>query len=134
MKRYFLETSVIIDTLRGRSQTTQLLDNLEGEFTSSYICLAELYEGIHRVKESERVKEGVNDFFAGLSGIYGIDRDIAEEFGRIRAILKKKGKVIEDLDIIIAATCIVNNLTMVTYNRGHFQRIENLQILPKGEL
>lgn len=129
MKRYFLETSVIVSFLRGRNETIREVENLEGELTSSFICLAELYEGIFRIKEKGEAKEAVLNFFNGLSEIYTLDREVAENFGQIRAELKLKGEIIEDLDILLAATCLAHNLILVTYNPKHFKRIKNLQVL-----
>lgn len=129
MKKYFIETSVIIDYLRGKTGTIQLINELEDELSSSYICLAELYEGIARAKNEEKAEKGVGDFFSGLSEIYGLDKEIAKNFGQIRVDLKEKGRIIEDLDIMVAATCIAYDLVLITYNSKHFCRIKNLKIL-----
>lgn len=128
MKRYFLETSVIVAYLRGDKRTVELIDNLDGELAASYISLAELYEGVNRVKKKEKVEKAMSNFFAGLDEIYGVDQDIAETFGRYRSTLKKKGNVIEDIDLFLAVTCVTYNLVMITYNQKHFRRIEKLQI------
>lgn len=129
MKRYFIETSVIIAYLRGRPEAVELLDSLEGELTSSFVCLAELYEGIYRVREKALAEKGVKNFFAGLSETFGLDEEIAQHFGQIRADLKKKGRIIEDLDILLAATCLAHHLTLVTFNPKHFSLVKELEIL-----
>lgn len=129
MKRYFLETSVIVNFLRNKYNAVDAIKNLEGELVSSYVCLAELYEGIFRVKSRNRAEKAVLNFFTGLSEVYGLDQEIAETFGQIRTELKRKGKVIEDLDIFLAATCLVYNLTLVTYNPGYFERVRGLKVL-----
>lgn len=128
MKRYFIETSVIVAYLREKQKAIELIDKLGGELTSSYVCMAELYEGVHRVRNGEKAEKGVLDFFAGLNEIFELDKDIAKTFGEIRANLKKGGKVIEDIDILIATTCIANNLTLVTFNPKHFSRIKDLKL------
>lgn len=129
MSGYFIETSVIIAYLRGKPTAVKFIEELEGELSSSYISLAELYEGVNRVSRREKIEKAVIDFFKGLGSIYGVDEEIAKKFGEIRAELKKRGEVVEDLDILLAATCVVNNLTLVTGNPKHFKRIPNLQIL-----
>lgn len=128
MTSYLLDTSVIIDYLRGKPEVVDLLDNIEGYLHSSYICLAELYEGVYRVRNTDKMEQVVIKFFASLSGIYSIDESIARKFGEIRADLKNKGNVIEDLDLMIAATCLINDLTLLTQNKKHFERINNLTI------
>ncbi|MGB9706826.1 MAG: type II toxin-antitoxin system VapC family toxin [Microgenomates group bacterium] len=128
MKKYLLETSVIINFFRGKKEAIETLGKLEGEITSSFVCLAELYEGIFRVKERNAVEKEILDFFSSLSEVYGIDRKIAKAFGKIRKELKEKGKVIEDLDILLGATCLAHNLVLVTSNLAHFRRIPGLKI------
>lgn len=128
MKTYLLDTSVIIDYLRGKKKTVDLIDNIEGSLTSSYVCLAELFEGVYRANNTEHVKEAVVDFFASLSTIFGLNVEIAERFGQIRKELKTKGNIIEDLDIFVAATCMVYDLELVTYNKRHFSHVSDLRI------
>lgn len=129
MTKYFLETSVIINYIRGKKETVVLVDSLEGELTSSFVCLSELYEGIFRVREKSVLEETILDFFSGLSEVFGVDKDVAKMFGSIRANLKEKGQVIEDIDIFLAATCVAYNLTLVTANSAHFRRVEELEIV-----
>lgn len=129
MKKYFIDTSVIISFLRGENKAVALLEKLEGELCSGYVCLAELYEGVARVKQVKEVEKGVIDFFNSLSEVYSLDKETAKNFGQIRAELKQSGKIIEDLDILLASTCVTYDLILVTYNPKHFKRVKNLKIL-----
>lgn len=47
---------------------------------------------------------------------------------KIYAALKKSGRLIDDIDILIAGVALSNNLVMVTDNTEHFERIEGLKI------
>ncbi len=47
-------------------------------------------------------------------------------FGKIKADLKSKGKIIEDLDILIASIAIADNCILVTNNTDHFERVGGL--------
>jgi len=129
MKRYFIETSAIINFLKNKENAVSYIESLEGELTSSFVCLAELYEGIYRVQNPKELEKGVLLFFTGLTEVYELDQEIAKNFGQIRAKLKKRGEVIEDIDIMIAATCLAQNLTLVTYNSKHFERVPGLEII-----
>jgi predicted nucleic acid-binding protein len=128
MKTYFLDTSIIIDYLRGKKDTVDLINGLKGKLVSSYVCLSELYEGIFRSKD-KNVESTILQFFSGLSKTYGLNQKIAKEFGYLRKNLKQRGEIIEDLDIMIAATCIVYGLTLVTLNKKHFSRIKGLDTI-----
>ncbi len=127
--KFLIETSVIIEHLKGTKKGS-ILQNLSGKFYSSVICFAEIYEGLlHLPKNQQRkAKLSLNNFFNGLDGILGIDSKVARLFAEIRADLRKKGKLIEDLDILIAATAIENNLTLITFNKRHFKRVKGLKM------
>jgi len=47
----------------------------------------------------------------------------------IYAESRKRGLPIEDTDIIIAAFCIVNDHTLVTNNKSHFENIDGLKFV-----
>ena len=51
-----------------------------------------------------------------------------ETHGTIRAQLEKDGKKIGDMDMLIAATALHENLIVVTGNTDHFERIPGLKI------
>ena len=40
----------------------------------------------------------------------------------------RRGELIEDADILIAASCLVEGIVLVTDNEEHFRRIEKLEI------
>jgi tRNA(fMet)-specific endonuclease VapC len=129
MKSFLIETSVIIDYLKGDDQAKTIIESIKGKLTSSYFCLSELYEGINRVKNPEAHEKSVLSYFSSLTTIYGLDIHIAKKFGELRAKLKKEGNIIEDIDIYIAATCLTHENILVTFNKKHFSHIQDLQIL-----
>lgn len=129
MNSYFLDTSTIIDFLiREKKEAVDIINALDGKITSSYICLAELYEGIERTKNKNHEENTILLFFARLHNVFGLDHEIARNFGQIRADLKSKGQVIEDIDILIASTCITHKQILITGNHKHFARVPNLKI------
>lgn len=132
MKSYLLDTSIVISYLQGKDNVVKLLNNIEGELSSSYVCLAELYEGLYRVNNKLEIEKSVTNFFKSLSELYTVDEKVAKQFGEIRAKLKIGGHLIEDIDIFIAATCLVYDLTLITHNVKHFSRISNLEVLSAG--
>lgn len=129
MKTYFLDTSIIIEYLRGKTDVVSKINSLDGSLTSSFLCLAELFEGVCGARNKKEAKFVVTNFFSGLSQIYTLDHETAEQFGLLRRQLREKGTLIEDMDIFIAATCLVHNLILVTLNVKHFSRIKSLKLL-----
>lgn len=129
MSTFFVDTSVIIDYIKGKESARELMHSAHGALVSSYFCLAELYEGIERVSNPNAHEKPALTFFRNLKKIYGLDMHIAKVFGKVRAQLKKDGNVIEDIDIFIAATCLAYDLTLITFNKKHFSHIGSLKIL-----
>lgn len=129
MNAYFLDTSVVIDCIRGKKETIRFISNLKGSLFINYIVIAELSEGIYRVKDSKSMKTSIEDFMNGVDGVLPINYKVSKLFGKIRADLKEKGQIVEDFDILIASTCIENNLPIITLNRKHFDRIVGLEVL-----
>jgi predicted nucleic acid-binding protein len=53
-------------------------------------------------------------------------------FARTRAGLRARGILIPDLDLLIAATALEHDLTLLTRNRRHFDRITGLKLYQAG--
>jgi tRNA(fMet)-specific endonuclease VapC len=51
-----------------------------------------------------------------------------ELYAKEKALLRKTGNIIDDLDIFIGATAIANNLILVTENVKHLGRLSKIQI------
>ena len=49
-------------------------------------------------------------------------------YGKEKARLKTKGKIISDLDLFIGATSIVNDMILVTRNTREFERLDGIQL------
>lgn len=129
--RYLLDTSVIVEFLRGNPEVIDFISSeTKSYFTSSTICEAEIYDGVFREKKidiSKRAQQ-VKDFFEKLYTVIPFDSVQAQNAGKIRAELSKKGAKIDDLDVLIAAAAIVENCVLWTKNPKHFSRIENLEV------
>jgi predicted nucleic acid-binding protein len=127
--RYFLDSSVIISILRRNRVVVNYLNDLDVGFDSSYVCLAEIYEGVINSNSPKSNLEAVNKIFKSFGKVYGLDQKIAWSFGELRAKLRNEGNLIEDIDLLIAATCFAYNLTLFTQNPKHFTRIRDLEII-----
>ena len=105
------------------------LDKLKSEGLGlSVISLAELYAGIYRSNDIHKAIEVLSKFLLRVT-ILGVDEGICQIFGNEHAKLRTMGKIIEDFDLLIAATCLSHNLKLLTNNRRHFERIEGLEII-----
>lgn len=119
-KEYLIDTNTVID----------YLDNKLPEKTN------ELFEGIYsRISVITRMEllswPGANDEqtmvlnqFINASEVFALEEPII-----LKAIDIRKTFKIKLPDAIIAATAVVNNLTLITRNIKDFEKIDGLEIL-----
>jgi tRNA(fMet)-specific endonuclease VapC len=58
--------------------------------------------------------------------VLSLDDKVMDYFGKFKAELRRKGQLIGDL--LIASVAVSNNLTLVTNNTRHFERISELSL------
>ena len=68
------------------------------------------------------------DEFCARSLILPLSDEIVVKAADIYGELHRRGSLIGDADILIAASAVVNNCGVVTNNEDHFGRIDGLQI------
>ena len=127
---YLIDTDWIIHYLNGQRETVKRLVSLRKEgLAISVISLAELYEGVYYSTNPEGDKKALDDFLTGVS-ILGLEDEICKIFGKERGKLRKLKIVIGDFDLLIAATCLCYNLTLLTNNIRHFKMVEGGILFP----
>ena len=67
-------------------------------------------------------------FFISTIDILDFDVYAAEEYGKIRADLERKGTPIGPLDMLIAAHAKAEKLIIVTNNTREFLRVDGLEV------
>lgn len=114
--------------LRGRSEAvTALRDRYSAGFAISAVTLAELWEGIEGSKDPEAGRRGPRDFLQ-LAKVLPLSNEVAMAFGREAVRLRQAGQSIPDFDLVIAATALHHNLTLLSDNRAHFSRVPGLKM------
>jgi len=129
--RYLLDSDWVIDALRGRRASRRIRHRIDELATQgiaiSMISLAELSVGPNLVATPARSRLEMLSFIEEFT-LLGVDTTTCETFGRIKADLQLRGQLIDDFDTMIAATAIQHDLTLLTNNVRHFERIEGLRI------
>ena len=126
---YLIDTDWIIHYLNGQEAIVKRLVALRKEgLAISVISLAELYEGVYYSTNPKGDKKALDDFLTGVL-ILGLEDEICKIFGKERGKLRKLKIVIGDFDLLIAATCLCYNLTLLTNNIKHFKIVEKLNII-----
>lgn len=123
---HLLDTDCIINHLRGR---TEIIPNSGKTYAMSVITLGELLYGAERSQNPKATREAISLFkFEFHVSVIEITEQIVVRYAALKAALSKLGALIEDFDLLIAATAIAHNLTLVTDNKKHFTRIRGLSL------
>lgn len=128
--KYLIDTDWVIDHFNNVIPTVAKLESLAPEgIAISVISLAELYEGVYFSRDQAKSQQLLDEFFAPDLNVLSINENVCRVFGQQRGKLRKEKNLIDDFDLLIASTALQYNLTILTNNRKHFERIEGLQII-----
>ncbi len=125
MSRFLLDSDVIIWHLRGRKEVTEMLRDLQrsGLPACSALSVLEVLLGLKKGEEDK------TDRFLGSLRIFDVNREIANEAAKLIREYKAKGVTLDLPDAVIASTCILYDLILVTYNTKHYS-IKELKFHP----
>jgi tRNA(fMet)-specific endonuclease VapC len=125
---YVWDTDTCIYWLKGREEIRcKVREMEEANIGVTLITLAELKYGAYSSQRVQQNLKNIENLLQEVQVLH-LDQDSADRFGNIKARLRKKGKLIEDFDILIASMTLVNNGILVTSNTEHFKRIEGLKL------
>ena len=123
-----LDTDNLSEIMRGRDSTivqkAREYLKTHGQFRISIITRYEILRGL-KAKQAFR-QIALFEERCRKSVVYPLIDDMIVKASDIYAYLYKQGLLISDADILIASTALVNNLTLITGNLEHFNRIPNL--------
>ncbi len=125
--KYLLDTNICIHFFKGKFELIDKLTKIGIENCAiSEITLAELIFGAENSANPKKNHDLIEKLIAQIT-ILPIFNSILL-YGKQKARLRKKGKMISDFDLLIGCTAIENNLIMVTENINEFNRIQGIKI------
>lgn len=123
-----LDTDTLSEIIKGRDAATQrqAQEHLtrNRRFRFSIITRYEILRGLRAKDAFDQIRSF--DAQCRNSDVLPLTDDIVTRAAEIYATLRKRGALIDDADILIAATALVHGLVLVTNNLSHFRRIEGL--------
>lgn len=126
--QYLLDSHWAIQSLRGVELVRARILELTTEGVAiSVVSVAEIYEGVIGSHNPDKDEFEFLEFLRNLD-VLEIDLETARTFGRERQRLRSIGQMIGPMDILIAATAIQHDLTLLTNNVSDFSRIAGLKI------
>jgi tRNA(fMet)-specific endonuclease VapC len=123
---FLIDTDIIIYSLKGNVAVQKwMVDNQNLPKFISVITFGELIYGAKKSKHPEKNIATANRV-AELFPVIDINKGIIEIFGEMKAKLEASGERIDDMDLLIASTSMYMNMSLVTNNKSHFVRIDDL--------
>ncbi len=101
-----------------RNSWAHVADILEERVAKS---LGQFQQGTHQKKKFKIYARSARAFPMTWSA------ESSDHFGKIKADLERKGKLIEDFDIAIAAIAMAHKCGVITANQTHLKRVKNIE-------
>lgn len=115
--------------MAGREPVTSRIQQQAQEghaFFLSITIVSELYFAVYASKRRQQNLANLQNLLEGIT-ILDFDMNVAEEYGRIKAEQKAKGRPIPGTDAQIAAVARLYNLVVLSADR-HFSYIDHLTV------
>jgi len=124
-----LDTNVCIYIIKNKPKSVkERFREFEiGELCISTITVSELMYGAYKSEHTEKNLKAIESFLLPFE-IVDYDFKASMEYGKIRAYLEKKGRVIGNMDMQIAGHAFALDLVLVTNNTKEFERVEGLAL------
>lgn len=127
--RVMLDTNICIYIIK--QQPKSVLERFAtfavGDLGISVITLAELEYGVSKSSQPARNREALEQFVSPLQ-IATFDRQATIVYGKIRALLEKRGYPIGSMDLLIAAHALSLDARLATNNVKEFKRVSGLRV------
>jgi tRNA(fMet)-specific endonuclease VapC len=128
MLKYLLDTNIVIYVLKRRpKEVLEIFNRNASRMAISSITLSELINGAEKSPNVDKNLEAIEEFVSHLD-VLPYDAKASQHYGQIKAALEKRGEIIGENDIHIAAHAISQGLILVTNNLREFKRVPNLAL------
>jgi tRNA(fMet)-specific endonuclease VapC len=126
MFKYLLDTNIVIYVLKRRpKEVLEIFNRNASRMAISSITISELIYGAEKSPNVDKNLEAIEEFVSHLD-VLPYDAKASQHYGQIKAALEKRGEIIGENDIHIAAHAISQGLILVTNNLQEFKRVPNL--------
>lgn len=128
MIKILVDTSILIDYVRGESEALRKLFRLQEEdkvkLLTSSVVVFEFYSG--QSLQDKKIEEKINTLFEKIS-----IKDFTGEIAKLAAKINRENKLYRRLaanDLLIGASAIYFQAKLITKNKKDFRMIPNLEL------
>ena len=128
---FIFDTDIYTNVMRKIPSET-LLNRLKkvprrDQFTTT-ITIGEVYYGLMKASNRTRLLKLFEAVLLPRATILPFDFSAAKKYGEIRSFLEKQGTPLAHADLQIASIALSMNMTLITGNLKHFQRVPKLTV------
>ncbi len=124
---FLVDTDVCSAYLKGDRRVWQRFMQNGGQLHVSTISVGELYTWALRAQASPKRLQALEDLLSDMT-VLDVTADVSRKFGELRAALLDAGQATPDMDLLIAATALVHNLSLITHNVQDFASVPDLHV------
>ncbi|MCZ6653639.1 MAG: PIN domain-containing protein [Planctomycetota bacterium] len=124
-----LDTSFLVDFLRGRKDAVEFLTDLQESSEAITVAAPSVFELVEaaEIARSEKEKAVIHELVSSLA-VLPLDSETAWAAGRLSAELIFAGEPIGQMDTLIGAIAHHHGEPIVSKNIKHFERIPELRV------
>lgn len=127
MKRYMLDTNTVSYFIKGHpSVVSHVIKIPMASLCISSITEGELQFGLAKRPDAKRLYKAVDELLLRVD-VMPWDSTVAKRYGKLRANMELKGKILGSLDMLIAAHAIEVDAVLVTNDKA-FKQLYGLSI------
>ncbi len=134
MKPALIDTDILSLFFKNQRGVVSGFHSYLAEYNRINISIITYYEILSGLKHRDAHKQ-LDAFleFVSQNELIPLSEASAAISADIYADLRKEGKPLDDIDILIAGIALANNYVLVTGNQKHFDRIKELELLDWSE-
>jgi len=127
--RALIDTDILSYYLKGEESVINNFENYLETYELIEISIITYYEIISGLQSKNAFKQlEIFEDFSNDNLVIPLTENSCKISGEIFSILRHKGEIVDDIDLLIAGIAIENEMVLVTNNEKHFQRIPDLKI------
>jgi tRNA(fMet)-specific endonuclease VapC len=127
--KYLLDTNICIYIIKKKPEKVikRFLKMKPDSIAISSITVSELYYGVAKSIKPNENTIALEQFILPLT-VINYNKEDSISYGKLRAKLEHKGKLIGAMDMLIAAQALSRDLILVTNNEREFKKVEGLSV------
>ena len=129
MNRVLIDTDILSYYFKGDKKVVENFELYLQNNELIEISIITYYEILGGLLAKNALKQlGVFEEFVVDNLVIPMTDNSAKISAELYSTLRQSGKIVDDIDLLIAGIAIDNDLTLITNNENHFNRIPGLKI------